>query len=77
MAEKPRITVLNKIDALDYEERVFLKEEVESATNAKVMLMSGVSGEGIPNILRALRTQIDDNRLRLQNKDVEEQPWQP
>ena len=77
LAEKPRITVLNKIDALDDEERVFLKEEVESATNAKVMLMSGVSGEGIPNILRALRTQIDDNRLRLQNKDVEEQPWQP
>ncbi len=77
LAEKPRITVLNKIDTLDDEERAFLKEELEAAVSAPVMLMSGVSGEGVTDVLRALRNQIDDNRLR-SREDVEEAgPWRP
>jgi GTP-binding protein len=77
LADKPRVTVLNKIDALDDEEREFLKQEVEEGTGTKVMLMSGVSGEGIQSVLRALWAEIDDNRLRLKREGEEEQPWQP
>ena len=77
LAEKPRITALNKIDTLDDEERAFLKEELEVAVDAPVMLMSGVSGEGVTEVLRALRNQIDDKRLR-SREDVEEAgPWRP
>ena len=81
LAEKPRITVLNKIDTLDDEERAFLRDEIAAVANGPVMMMSGVSREGIPEVLRALRAEIDDNRLR-QRKAVEEQegevaPWQP
>ena len=84
LAEKPRVTVLNKVDTMDAEERAFLKDELEDAVGAPVMLMSGVSGEGTEAVLRALRRQIDDDRLRhkIVRKEEEEQPqqeapWQP
>jgi GTP-binding protein len=77
LADKPRITVLNKIDTLDAEEREFLKEELEDATEGPVMLMSGVSGEGVTDVLRALRSKIDEDRLRHRAAPQEDAPWQP
>lgn len=80
LADKPRITVLNKIDALDDEERAFLREEMEAVVGGPVMLMSGVSREGVPEVLRALRSEIDENRLRHKkaaSEDAEDTPWQP
>ncbi len=77
LADKPRITVLNKIDTLDAEEREFLKEELEEATGGPVMLMSGVSGEGVTDVLRALRSKIDEDRLRHRAAPQEDAPWQP
>ncbi len=77
LAEKPRVTVLNKIDTLDDEEREFLKDELEAACGGKVLLMSGVSGEGTDNVLRALRAQIDEDRLRRNAPEEEDDSWQP
>ena len=80
LAEKPRVTVLNKIDALDAEERAFLKEEIEKETGVSLMLMSGASSEGTQDVLRALRSEIDDNRLREKKAledPSEDEPWQP
>lgn len=77
LADKPRVTVLNKIDALDDEERAFLRDDVQAAGAENVMLMSGVSREGVTEVLRALRAQIDDGRLREKAKDEEPEPWQP
>ncbi|SDH54955.1 GTPase ObgE [Alloyangia pacifica] len=75
LADKPRVTVLNKIDALDDEERAFLKEELEATTGGKVMLMSGAAGEGVTEVLRALRAHIDDKRLR--EAPEEDTTWRP
>lgn len=77
LAEKPRVTVLNKIDALDVEERAFLKDELESAVGGPVMLMSGVSKEGVTDVLRALRAQIDEGRIRYRGDGEEALPWRP
>jgi len=77
LAEKPRVTVLNKIDTLDDEERDFIKDEIEAATGTKVMLMSGVSREGVTDVLRALRSQIDANRLREKRGTEEPEAWRP
>jgi GTP-binding protein len=80
LAKKPRVIVLNKIDTLDEEERTFLKEELEAVAGTPVMLMSGISHEGTTDVLRALRAEIDDGRLRQRiadNADEEEEPWQP
>ena len=77
LAEKPRVTVLNKIDTLDDEEREFLKAELEEASGGPVLMMSGVSGEGTDTVLRALRARIDEDRLRRKAPEEEEETWHP
>lgn len=76
LAEKPRVTVLNKVDALDDERRASALEELKDAVGGEVMEMSGVAGEGVTEVLRALRSNIDEDRLR-QRPQEEEAPWQP
>jgi GTPase len=76
LANKPRVTVLNKIDALDEEEREAARAELEEACGGDVMMMSGVAREGVTDVLRALRGQIDDDRLRFRPAE-EEAPWAP
>ena len=77
LAQKPRITVLNKVDALDEEEREYFKTELERIIGGAVLLMSGVSREGTDTVLRALRAQIDDTRLREKKSQEEPRKWQP
>jgi GTPase len=77
LADKPRITVLNKIDALDEDELAEKKAALEAAAGP-VMTMSGVAQMGVTDVLRALRGKIDAKRLR-EKKGAEEAPdtWQP
>ncbi|MEL6571141.1 MAG: GTPase ObgE [Pseudomonadota bacterium] len=77
LADKPRVSVINKIDALDVEERAFIRDEVQAVVPGPVMLMSGATGEGVTDVLRALRKEIDDNRLRLRKSEEVETPWHP
>ncbi|WP_172295424.1 GTPase ObgE [Pseudoruegeria sp. HB172150] len=78
LADKPRITALNKIDALDDELRDMQREELEKACGGKVYMISGVSGEGLQDVLRAVKAEIDDDRLRYRATDEEEDaPWRP
>ena len=77
LAEKPRITALNKIDALDDEERAEKRAALEAATGGPVYLMSGVSGEGLTEVLRAVRAEITEDRLRQRPQDEEPEPWHP
>ncbi|MGR3620052.1 MAG: GTPase ObgE [Roseovarius sp.] len=79
LADKPRLTVLSKIDTLDDEERAFLRDELQAASGGEVMLMSAVSGEGVPEVLRTLRAQIGDSRARVRREEAsdEDAPWQP
>ena len=76
LVDKPRVTVLNKIDALDDDERNEAKIALQEACGGTVMLMSGVAKIGTTEVLRALRSQIDDDKLR-QNPVVEEDTWRP
>ncbi len=76
LAEKPRITALNKIDALDDDERAEARATLEEACGGPVMMMSGVSKEGVTEVLRALRSEITEDRLRL-TANEEPEPWQP
>ncbi|MDW3116470.1 MAG: GTPase ObgE [Roseovarius pacificus] len=77
LADKPRVTVLNKIDALDEEERAAALAELEQACGGTVLEMSGVARQGTTEVLRALRSRIDDDRLRRTAQDEEPKPWQP
>ena len=80
LADKPRVTVLNKVDALDDEERSFIHDEIKAATGVDCLLMSGVSGEGTTDVLRALRDKIDKDRLRAKieaDGPKEDEAWRP
>ena len=77
LASKPRVTVLNKIDALDDELRKAFRAELEKASGGPVMLMSGVSGEGTEDVLRELAKYIESGRVAEVTAEVEEAPWQP
>lgn len=77
LAAKDRVTVLNKIDALDDEERADLKADLEKAVGGPVMLMSGVSREGLDAVLRKVRAEIEVDRARERAAGAEEEPWRP
>ncbi len=77
LAEKPRLTVLNKIDALTADERADKLAALAKVTGGDVLAMSGVSREGVTDVLRALRNQIDENRLRVRKSEQAEPQWQP
>lgn len=76
LGDKPRVTVLNKIDALDDEERAEKLAALEEAVGGPVMLMSGVAQQGTTDVLRALRKEISEDRIR-QKPQEEEETWQP
>ncbi|WP_281982163.1 GTPase ObgE [Thalassorhabdomicrobium marinisediminis] len=76
LSDKPRVTVLNKIDTLDAEERQFIAGEIKEATGVDVMMMSGATGEGTVEVLRALKSEIAEDKLR-QKTPEEQAPWQP
>ncbi len=76
LADKPRVTVLNKVDALDEDRLAEARAELERVSGGPVLTMSGVSRAGVTEVLRALRAQIDEDRLR--HKPAEEiASWQP
>ena len=77
LADKPRVTAFNKGDALDDELKEALKAELE-AVAGPVHLLSGVSREGLTEVLRAVRAEIDADRLRERQEQAEEPgPWRP
>jgi GTP-binding protein len=77
LADKPRLTVLNKIDALTDEEITEKRAALQEASDGPVMTMSGVARTGLIEVLRALRAHIDQGRLRMRAGREEPEPWQP
>ena len=77
LALKPRVTALNKIDALDADERGEACVALQAVVGGPVLMMSGVSSEGVTDVLRAVRGQIDEDRLRLTPIVEEVEKWRP
>ncbi|WP_372840625.1 GTPase ObgE [Phaeovulum sp.] len=73
LAAKPRITALNKIDALDTKTLGTRRRALEKAVGGPVLLMSGVSKAGVTEVLRALWAQIVAGRT----VTTEDAPWRP
>jgi len=77
LVDKPRITVLNKVDAMTPKMAAFTREKLARATGTEVYQMSGATRDGVTRVLRALRSQIDAGRLRERVADQVPPPWQP
>ena len=60
--EKATVTVLNKCDALQSDEIASKRDALIAAGATNLMIMSGVSGEGVPAVLRALYAPIREGR---------------
>ena len=58
LAQKPEILCLNKIDAIAKADLAKKRAELEKASGGKVYLISGVSGAGVTDVLRALVREI-------------------
>ncbi len=73
LGDKPRITALTKIDALDPETLEERFAELASVVDGEVFAISGVSNQGMPDVLRRLYAQILEGRVVVED----EAPWQP
>jgi GTPase len=58
LADKPELIGLNKADAMTPREVSARRAALAKASGRKVMVLSGVSGQGVPEVLRALQTAI-------------------
>ena len=72
LGDKARIVALNKCDALDKTTITTRRKALEKASGGPVHVISGVSGQGLQDTLRALRTEIIG-----ETAVVEAGPWQP
>ncbi len=62
LAEKPELLALNKTDAMTSREIASRRASLSRAAGQEVMLLSGVSGEGLPDVLRALMRPVASQR---------------
>jgi GTP-binding protein len=68
LGAKHEIVALNKVDSIPPAELVKKRAALEKACGQKVVLLSGVAGTGVDEILRALVTQIRKRRERAYEK---------
>jgi GTP-binding protein len=64
LAEKPELIGLNKTDAMTPREASARAAALRKASGRPVMLLSGVTGQGVPEVLRALQNIIHDARQK-------------
>lgn len=72
LADKQEIIALNKIDALDDELVEMLTDELKQVTKSPIMPISGVSGQGVDQLLRALLSNVEKVRIIEKNQKEED-----
>ena len=62
LSEKPEIIGLNKLDAMSPREASSRAAALRKASGQPVMVLSGVTGQGVPEVLRTVQNTIHDQR---------------
>jgi GTP-binding protein len=76
LTDKIEIVALNKIDAVDADELKKQKDRLKRAAKKTPLLMSGVTGDGVKEALRALATIIGEQPVSDKAKSIAEAaPW--
>jgi GTP-binding protein len=73
LADKTELLALNKIDALTPEMREEKAAELEAVAGKRPYLVSGVSGEGVTELLRAAWLEVRKTRGELVRHDEEDE----
>ena len=77
LAEKIEIVALNKIDAVAPDELKKQKDRLKRAAKKTPLLVSAVTGEGVPEALKALVEVIGEAPVSLKAKGGQAEPWAP
>lgn len=84
LADRPRITALNKCDAIDAAEAAAVQNQLEQITGGKVHLISAVAHIGVVDVLRDLRKAIDQRNsdeatpiVDVDDDYIEDKKWRP
>jgi GTPase len=77
LADKPEIVALNKADALNEDQIKQQTARLKRAAKKVPMVISAVSGDGVPEVLRALTTVIEQARARETAPADASAAWQP
>ncbi len=64
LVDKPEIIVLNKADSMTPRELTSRKAALAKASGAPVMTISAITGQGVPEVLRALQNVITEARKK-------------
>ena len=80
--DKPELLALNKADALDPDTRAERARALEEVSGRPVALISGVSGEGVRELLRAAFGLVrvrraEEAREAVEASGIPEQGWRP
>ena len=62
LADKPELIGLNKLDAMTPREAAARRAPWQRPPGRPVLLLSGATGQGVPEVLRALQSTIDAAR---------------
>ncbi|MCC7319796.1 MAG: GTPase ObgE [Rubellimicrobium sp.] len=74
---KPRLTVLNKIDALTPKARDHALRKLAEVTGGPVLAMSSATGEGVRDVLRAIRSHVVAGHEAAADAGDRDTPWHP
>ncbi len=77
LREKPEILVLNKIDAIEKASVARKRQSLEKASGEGVFAISGVTGAGVEDVLRALAKLIVARRASERRTTTPEREWSP
>ncbi|MFT3972366.1 MAG: GTPase ObgE [Amaricoccus sp.] len=77
LAEKPRLLGLNKIDALSAEAADAAEATLAEVSGLPVHRLSGATGKGVQDMLRAIRAEIDAARAEAAAAGHEVGAWRP
>ncbi|WP_416899195.1 MAG: GTPase ObgE [Minwuia sp.] len=78
LPDKPELVVLNKSDAIDDDDASERRDALAKESGAEVHLISGVSGDGVRELLRAAARVIRPMVAEEKAEEAEESgPWRP
>ena len=77
LADKPEVLALNKVDALDPGTRAERLAALAEASGVRPLQVSGVSGEGVTEMLRAALARIRPPRGDDDPIEAGDAPWRP
>ncbi|TAK16522.1 MAG: GTPase ObgE, partial [Rhizorhabdus sp.] len=77
LADKPKVIALNKIDAVEPKLLDKLAKKLAKKAGAEVMLLSGASGEGLPEVLDHIIEILGPTPEAVAANDDGAEPWSP